>query len=156
MQSCLKYVNVGSSGYVLKSNGANVKPSFQADVKSVQMVAIDFATSCTAGDGKFYLHVPASLNNMNLTSVHAYNVTAGITDTMDIQIANVTDAVDMLSTKITIDTGENGSDTAAIPAVIDATKDDVATNDILRIDIDAIHSGTAAKGLIVTLEFALP
>ena len=89
---------------------------------------------------------------MNLIYVHAMDVTAGVTGTMSIQIHNLTDAVDMLSTKITIDTGETGSDTAAAAAVIDTTKDDVATNDVLRIDIDAIHT-TPAKGLVVTLGF---
>ena len=48
-----------------------------------------------------------------------------------------------------------GSDTAAAAAVIDGTKDDVVTNDLLRIDVDAVHT-TAPKGLIVTLVFRLP
>jgi hypothetical protein len=61
----------------------------------------------------------------------------------------------MLTTKITIDSTETGSDTAATPAVIDTANDDVATNDVIRIDVDAI-STTAAKGLIVTLTFKLP
>ena len=33
--------------------------------------------------------------------------------------------------------------------------DDVATNDVIRIDVDAVHT-TPAKGLIVTLNFRLP
>jgi hypothetical protein len=61
----------------------------------------------------------------------------------------------MLSTKITIDSGETGSDTAAAAAVIDTSEDDIATNDLIRVDVDAI-STTAAKGLVVTLEFRLP
>ena len=61
----------------------------------------------------------------------------------------------MLSTKITIDSGETGSDTATAAAVIDASEDDIATNDLIRVDVDAI-STTAAKGLVVTLEFRLP
>jgi hypothetical protein len=61
----------------------------------------------------------------------------------------------MLSTKLTIDSGETGSDTAATAAVIDTTKDDVATNDLLRIDVDATAT-TKAKGLIITLGFQLP
>ena len=62
----------------------------------------------------------------------------------------------MLSTAITIDTTETGSDTAAIAAVINTSNDGVATNDVIRVDVDAIHSGTAAKGLIVTLDFRIP
>lgn len=92
---------------------------------------------------------------MNLVRVHARVITAGTTGTTDIQIANVTDAVDMLSTKLTIDSAATGSDTAATAAVINTATDDVVTNDLLRIDIDAA-STTKPKGLIVTLEFQLP
>lgn len=122
----------------------------------VQEICYDFATSVAVGDGKGYVHIPPALNGMNLVYVHARVITAGTTNTLDIQIANVTDSVDMLSTKLTVDTTpETGSDTALAPAVIDTTKDDVATNDLLRIDVDAIHT-TAPKGLIVTLGFQLP
>ena len=92
---------------------------------------------------------------MDLVDVHAEVITAGTTGTTDIQIHNVTQAADMLSTKLTIDSGETGSDTAAAAAVIDTANDDVAENDMLRIDIDAV-STTAAQGLIVTLGFRLP
>lgn len=123
--------------------------------KSVQMVVFDFATNTATGDGKFYFSVPSSLDGMNLVEVHAEVVTAGTTGTTDIQIHNLTQTADMLSTKLTIDSGETGSDTAATPAVIDATNDDVATNDVIRIDVDAV-STTPAQGLIVTLIFRLP
>jgi hypothetical protein len=61
----------------------------------------------------------------------------------------------MLSTKLTIDSTETSTDTAAIVAVINAIYDDVATNDVIAIDIDAI-STTPAKGLYVQLGFELP
>jgi hypothetical protein len=38
--------------------------------------------------------------------------------------------------------------------VIDATKDDVATGDLLAVDVDV--AGTGAKGLGVILSFQLP
>jgi hypothetical protein len=60
----------------------------------------------------------------------------------------------MLSTKLTIDANETDSSTAAAAAVIDSTKDDVATGDMLRIDCDV--AGTGAKGLIVELQFRMP
>jgi hypothetical protein len=125
------------------------------DIKYFEPVVVDFATDLTTGDGKFYMHVPPAFNGMNLMYVHAKVITAGTTGTLDIQIANVTQAADMLTTKLTVDSGETGSDTAATPAVIDTANDDVATNDQLRIDIDAIPT-TAPKGLIVTLGFQLP
>ena len=121
----------------------------------IQIVATNYTTSCSTGDGKAYFHIPPALNGMNLVYVHGRNITAGTTGTMDIQIANVTDTVDMLSTKITIDSTETGSDTAATPAVINTANDDVATNDLLRIDFDAVHT-TPAKGAIITLGFQLP
>lgn len=123
--------------------------------RTVQIQAFDPTVNTATGDGKAYFVVPTSLDGYNLTAVHATVITAGTTNTTDIQIANVTDGVDMLSTKLTIDTGETGSNTAATPAVIDTTKDDVASYDVLRIDVDAVSS-TPAKGLIVTLTFQLP
>ncbi len=121
----------------------------------MQVVGFDYTTDTATGDGAAYMHVPAGFNGMNLVEVHAEVITAGTTGTTDIQIANVTQAADMLSTKITIDSGETGSDTAAAAAVIDTANDDVATNDVLRVDVDAV-STTAAAGLIVTLGFRLP
>jgi len=132
-----------------KGTGTVMKPT------AVCIQVVDGATDTATGDGKAYFTIPEELNGMNLVGVHARVVTAGTTGTTDFQIANVTDSVDMLSTKLTIDSGETGSDTAATPAVIDTTKDDVATNDLLRIDCDAVAT-TAAKGLVVRLRFALP
>ena len=124
-------------------------------IRYIQCIVIEWSTNVTTGDGKFYVHIPTELNGMDLVYVHGEVITAGTTGTTDIQIANATDSVDMLSTKLTIDSGETGSDTAATAAVIDTAKDDVATNDLLRIDVDAV-STTKPKGLIVTLGFRLP
>lgn len=108
----------------------------------------------TTGDGKFYVHIPKGMEKLKLDYVHARVVTSGTTGTTDIQIANVTDTVDMLSTKLTIDSAETGSNTAATAAVINAANDEVAENDILRIDVDAV-STTAPIGLTVTLGFRI-
>jgi len=131
-------------------------PIVKSTTVSLQVLAIAPTTDNTTGDGKHYWHIPASMNGMDLVGVHAEVITAGITGTLTVQIANVTDSVDMLSTAITIDTTETGSDTAATAAVINTSNDGVATNDVIRVDVDAIHSGTAAKGLIVTLDFRIP
>lgn len=124
-------------------------------IRYVQPVVFDFTTDTATGDGKFYFHVPAGMDGMNLVEVHAEVITAGTTGTTDIQIHNVDNALDMLSTKLTIDSGETGSDTAATPAVINTSNDHVNENDVVRIDVDAV-STTAAKGLIVTMGFQLP
>jgi hypothetical protein len=111
-------------------------------------------SAITTGDGKAYWRVPSTLNGYNLVSVAAHVTTVSSSGIPTVQIANVTDAVDMLSTKLTIGANETDSSTAATAAVIDTTKDDVATADILRIDIDV--AGTGAKGLIVEMQFQLP
>lgn len=123
--------------------------------RSVQLIPFDFTTDTATGDGKFYFHIDSRLDGMNLVDVHAEVITAGTTGTTDIQIHNLTQAADMLSTKITIDSTETGSDTAAAAAVIDTANDDVAENDVIRLDVDAV-STTAAKGLLVTLGFRTP
>jgi hypothetical protein len=123
--------------------------------KAIQMVVFDFTTDTATGDGKFYFHIDSRLAGMNLVDVHAEVITAGTTGTTDIQLRNVTQTADILSTKLTIDSADTGSDTAATPAVIDAAQDDMTENDVIAIDVDAI-STTAAKGLIITLGFRLP
>ena len=78
--------------------------------------------------------------------------TVSSSGTVDVQIPNVTVAVDVLSTKLTIDANERDSQSAAIPAVINTANDDVAEGDQFRVDIDA--AGTGAKGLIVEVSFS--
>lgn len=121
----------------------------------VTFTVAGISTSVATGDGQGYFHIPAELNGMDLVDLEAFVVTAGTTSTTDIQISNTTQAVDMLSTKLTIDSGETNSSTAATPAVIDTANDDVATGDVIEIDIDAV-STTAPQGLEVILYFQLP
>lgn len=139
-------------------DGTNFQLQTTPPVRSyeVSLQIVDSETDLETGDGKFNFPIPAKLNGMNLTSVYASTMVAGVTGTTDVQIHNVTQAADMLSTKITIDTGEKTSDTAATPAVIDTGNDDVATKDELRIDIDAVSTGTAPKGLMLLLGFSQP
>jgi len=120
----------------------------------VGIMVVDIDSNTSTGDGKAFFRVPSVLNGYNLVAVAACVYTAGTTGTTDIQIRNKTDSQDMLSTKITIDSTETDSSTAAA-AVINATYDDVATGDVLAIDVDAV-STTPAKGLFVELTFQLP
>jgi len=114
---------------------------------------IESTTNCSTGNGKAYLTIPDELNGLNLTAVHARVLTAGVSGTMTIQITNVTDSTSMLSTKLTIDSGQVGSDTSTTQAVIDLAYDDVAVNDLISINIDTIHTSVASKGLITRLTF---
>lgn len=52
---------------------------------------------------------------------------------------------------VTIDANEVSSYTAATPGVVNPANDDLATGDLLRVDVDT--AGTGAKGLVVSIEF---
>ena len=124
--------------------------------RSTSVIVLEAATAITVANGLATFPIPDGVGGMNLIGVHAYVNTAGITGTQSLQIHNLTQAADMLSTLITIDTTETTSRTAATAPVIDTANDDVADGDIIRIDSDAIHSGTAALGLMIELVFQLP
>lgn len=149
--SALQSGDIGVSIQAYDSNLGTQIMTLRCD----RLTAYDDDNTVKVGDGVEYLPIPASMNGMNLISAHAYVITAGTTNTTDIQIHNLTDNVDMLSTKITIDSGETSSRTAAVAPVIDTANDDVATGNILRIDVDAV-STTAPKDLYVQLEFKKP
>lgn len=80
-----------------------------------------------------------------VVGVFAYVDTAGTTDavTIDINEAGTT----ILSTKLTIDAGENDSTTAAAAAVISDTA--LADNAVLNVDVDDQDGGNTAAGLEV-------
>jgi hypothetical protein len=116
----------------------------------------NISTDIEVGDGKAILKIPSAMTGMNLVSVRATVQTAGTTGTMDIQFARIRAGVtvDMLTTELTVDSGDSNSDDST-PAVVDATNDDVITDDIIRVDIDAVHT-TPAQGGFVELIFRLP
>lgn len=122
----------------------------------VQLEIFNWAAEVSAvvGDGAAYLPgIPAELDGRSLIGIHAQVRNAGVTNLLEIALYNVTQAVDMLSTNVTIDSTETDSSTAAAPAVIKSNGDEeLAAYDVLRIDIDAIHD-TPSEGLVVTLRF---
>ena len=119
-------------------------------------MVVDFGTALTTGNGKCYFHVPSTLNGFDIVDVHAEVISAPAGSTIIIQLRNVTHSADILSTLLTIDASETGSDTAATAAVISGSEDDLATNDVIAVDIDQIGSSTAGSGLLVTLICRLP
>ena len=149
---------------IVISDASNSDAIRKADVASVvdlasravQLVIFDFTVDTATGDGKFYFHIDQRLAGMNLVDVHAEVITAGTGSLLTIQIHNLTQIVDMLTTEITIDpTPDTGSDQATTPAEINTANDGVVLNDLIRIDVDGVHT-TPAKGLIVTLGFEMP
>lgn len=112
----------------------------------------DAAPDLTTGDGQggdVIYFVPSELDGLNLLSANACLVDPA-TGSTTVQIHNVTQAVDMLTGLITIDSTENCS-MAGTPGVVDTANDDVAEGDGLRVDLDSVGSG--ARGLSVILTF---
>jgi hypothetical protein len=106
------------------------------------------ATVVSTGDSKFVFAIPQDLHLCELVHAACYVTVAGA---VTVQIRNVTQAYDFLSTRITVDTGEFSSYTAATQPVITPDQT-VATGDLIAIDVDAAD-GTA-QGLGVILMYA--
>lgn len=140
----------GGTGANLTMNPSYFKASnFGRKATSIQI--IPGSTAVTVGDGKAYITVPEAMDGMNLVRAQAVVVTAGTTGATTVMVHNKTQAADMLSVAVSIASGG----TVGTVGTVDTGNDDVATNDILRIDVDSV-SNTAPQGLIVMLEFALP
>lgn len=122
--------------------------------RPVQVKLFDDTTNASTGDGKFSFLIPPEYNGLNLVDADAMvsTVSSSGTPTVAVRRERSGSAVDMLSTNITIDANEKTSYTAATAPVINTSNDDVATGDIIHIDVDA--AGTGAKGLAVVLVFA--
>lgn len=140
-----------SNCYTPQGIGSNVTITNDDAKTCLQLIAVAADANLSTGDGKMYFTIPARLNGLHIRKVRATVITAGTTGTTDIQLANVTDTTDLFSTKLTIDSGETSSDTAATAAVITFANAACTTNEVWRVDIDAV-STTAPKGLILSLE----
>lgn len=103
------------------------------------------------GDGAFIFEFPDDLDRMELNHARAFVTTVSSSGLVTVQLRNITQAVDMLSTKITIDAGETSSGTAATPPVINVANAIPDARDLIAIDVDT--AGTGAKGLGVILRF---
>tara|TARA_R110002020_G_scaffold10358_7_gene39870 strand:- start:1736 stop:2323 length:588 start_codon:yes stop_codon:yes gene_type:complete len=96
----------------------------------------------TAGNGITHVTIPSPLNTRKLQNAEAHVYTVGTAGTITtVQLHNLTDAADMLSTPITIDLNENDSSTAATPHVI-GTERTVQTGDVIRVDVDYVATNT--------------
>lgn len=114
----------------------------------IQIAVTD--TTLATGDSQIHFFIPNEMDSWDLVDADAAVATPSTTGNPTIQIRNATDAADMLSTKITIDTAEKTSFTALTAPVIDTANDSVVAGDELVIDIDS--AGTA-EGLNILLSF---
>jgi hypothetical protein len=133
----LSRLAIGANGSYLESNGTS--PQWTKLYRYMGFL-LNTTAALSIGDDAVRFRIPAALNGWNIVSV-AMSRKSG-TGVPTIQIRNVTDGVDVLSTRLTIDSGETDSSTASVPAVIDTSYDDVATADQFAIDVDAAGANT--------------
>lgn len=139
-----------------KINNAAVTASKHYDTTIVTRIVEVHATDTTlaVGDTVATFFVPAEFDSYDLVRAEAAVKIVSTTGTPTIQLRDVTGTGDMLTTKITIDSGEKTSFTAATASVIDTTNDTVLAGTEIAIDIDS--AGTAAEDLYVILSFRKP
>ena len=110
----------------------------------------DSAVIVSTGDGKFIFVVPPDLDGTYLTLAEA-GISALGSDDLEVTIYNLTQAVDMLTTPITIPSGDYASYLPVATDIAEANSQ-VAAADRISINVDAAGGGDA-EGLMVILEF---
>jgi hypothetical protein len=116
-------------------------------VFSLVAPTVDVETGTNIG-GDFEIPISGTIlqDDTNKHLLKATNSTAGVTGTMVVDV-HVNGTTIMTVNKIDIETTEKTSTTAATQP--DLTETSVTKGDIITIDVDAIHSVVAAKGLKV-------
>jgi hypothetical protein len=136
-----------SSGSTRSILPKNITP-FTERTLIVKCVADTIGPS--VGNGITHVTIPSTLDGKNLSSAQAHVYTAGTGSLTTVQLHNLTDGQDMLSTPITIDSGEKDSSTAATPSVTGSYAG-VSTADVIRVDVDIVATNTL--GLEVRMIF---
>lgn len=113
------------------------------NVRHIQVVVLAAATA-TVGDDTTSLFEIESTIAGTITSVGAYNATAGTTGTATYDI-HLNGTTIMTTTKISIETGEKSSRDATTQPVLTTTS--IAVGDLLTFYCDTAQSGTPANGL---------
>lgn len=113
-----------------------------ASAIELQVACSDMVTPLGAASGVAYIRAPRAFT---ISSVRAS--LAAVSSSGAVQIDINVNGSTVLSTKLTIDSGEFTSITAATSAVVSAP--DIDDDDLIQFDIDS--AGTDAAGLIVTL-----
>jgi len=148
---------LGSTGYGVRDNSGVMEAKDTGGVwtpiaeKTVTLPVFDAVTAVTTGE-KGIIVIPAEFNGMNLVGVICGVWDKGVTGSTNVGVFRSRGGTEvaMLSTEVTI-----GDEWFASDGVINATNDDVATGDLINVNISAIHSGTAPNGLTVTLQFGI-
>lgn len=136
-------------GWTHGPNGSDPAPGASGFVLHYK-VLLDVEFLAT-GDGKLTVGIPEEMDGMSLVSAESYVTTVSSSGTVRVQVRNVTQAHDMLSTRIDIDASEYTSYTCGTRSVVNGANAAVATGDRIAFDLDL--AGTNAQGLGVWLGF---
>ena len=143
---------IGTSGYsgVIGTSGTSGYSGIPTS-GNVSIISFDSDEAVETGDGVTPFCVPETMQTLDLTDVRCSVYTQGVTGTTDVQVRRERGAasVDMLSTKVTI-----GAEYTISDGIINASNDDINAGDLIFVDVDDVHSGTAPNGLITVLTFA--
>ena len=101
------------------------------------------------GDGQHYFEVSEEEDGFVVVEASGHLSAAGA---VTVQLRNATQATNLLTTAITIDTGETSSYTAATQRVIGTVV--LAKGDLVFVDVDAADGD--AEGLVVRVATGLP
>jgi len=126
----------------------NAKEDAHSHTETFTYTLCDTATDLIVGTEIIGYAVPAVMNGMNLTAATLVAHTAGTSATVGIKRRRGTTDVNMLSTGITLGSGNSSSN-----GVVDTSNDDLATGDWVFIDTTAVGA-TAPKGVSITLVFS--
>lgn len=127
-------------------------PSTQA-IKLTVQIQVTYDDTDVDTTAVAYFFIPSTMDGMNLIRAQGFVLTAGTTNPTTIQVRNLTKypSNDSLSTPISIASGA----TVGTVGVVDLARDDLSTNDKIRILVTG-NSTVKAKGLFVVLEYILP
>jgi hypothetical protein len=103
------------------------------------------------GDDQFVFSIPQDMDEWYLTDVEISVTTESSSGIVQVQIRNVSQTHDFLSTRAQVDAGDFHSNDSGTQPVVNLSNDQVAHEDRIGIDIDA--AGTGAYGLEVVLTF---
>ena len=148
--------DLASSAFITASDALSKITARSAvwDRKTVVLKLFAEASSFGVGDDQMRFTIPSTLNAMDLVSVGAHVYTAPTSDSLHIDIYNITSAGDMLTSCMKIDQAAKDTNASTSAAVINGAFDGVTTAEELRVDVTSVGSG--AKGLEVRLTFKRP
>lgn len=145
--------------FIILDNGTLKKINAPLIVKryvQTRLVASDTDIAVEDEVGSWELHIPPDLDGLSLVYLWAKVDTAGTgtsQTTTEFQVHNITQGVDMLTTVLSIDTGEEQSSSAAAAYAIKSNGDEViSSGDLIRVDCDNV-TDTAPQGLKIAMGF---